>query len=235
MKILVLNPNTSSVVTRRIADVVGRIARPDTEAVVRQIDHGPEALESSYDESLAVPAIIRAVTEAPVEGFQAVVIAAFCDPGLDAVREVSDIAVYGLEETTLSVALMLGNKFGILTEKPHKAAVKTQHVRKLGLASRCASVRALGMGVAEIAADPEGVKRIGLAIARRMIEEDGAEVIVMGCAAMSGYSEGLEQELRVPILDPVAVTFKVVEGLSEIGIRHSKLGLYATPAIQKVR
>jgi len=232
MKILVLNPNTSAAVTDRIAAVVHRIARPETGVVVRQIAHGPPVLESAYDESVAVPHILDAVREANAAGFDAVVLAAFCDPGLEAVREISDIPVYGLEETTLAVALLLGNKFSILTEKPHKTAAKTQHVRKHGLESRFASVRAIGMGVAEIAVDPERVKHAGLEIARRMIEDDGAEVIVMGCASMAGYSEDLERELGVPVLDPVAVTFKVVEALSDIGIRHSKVGLYATPERQ---
>jgi allantoin racemase len=67
-----------------------------------------------------------------------------------------------------------------------------------------------------------------------MVEEDDAEVIIMGCAAMTGYSEELERELGVPILDPVAITFKVVEALTEIGVRHSKIGLYALPAPKRI-
>jgi allantoin racemase len=235
MRILVLNPNTSSAVTARIEEVVRRVAAPGTDVVVRQIAHGPDVLESYYDESIAAPHIIEAVRQANDEGFHAVVLAAFCDPAIEAAREVSSIPIFGLEETTLAVALLLGNTFGILTEKPHKTAVKAQHVRKMGLESRFAAVRSLGMGVAEIAADPERVKRVGLDIARRMVEQDGAEVIVMGCASMAGYSDDLEQELGVPVLDPVAVTFKVAEALTQIGIRHSKRGLYATPAGQTMR
>jgi allantoin racemase len=242
MRILVLNPNTSSAVTDRIANVVQRIARPGTEAVVTQIPHGPEALESYYDESLATPYVIEAVKAAnpgPAQGdgqqgFDAVIIAAFCDPGLEAVKEVSQIPVYALEETTFAVALVLGNKFGILTEKKHKVAVKQQHVRKHGLESRFASVRPLGMGVTEIATSPERVKEIGTEVARRMVEEDGAEVIIMGCASMAGYSADLERELGVPVLDPIAVTFKVVEGLTEIGVRHSKIGLYRLPEPKRI-
>ena len=229
MKILVLNPNTSDAVTARIAGVVQRIARPDTEAVVAQIPHGPEVLESYYDESLATPYVLQAVKEAAGQGFDAVIIAAFCDPGLEAVKEISAIPVYALEETAFSVALLLGHKFGILTEKKHKVAVKQQHVRKHGLESRFASVRPLNMGVTEIACAPDRVKQVGTEVARRMVEEDGAEVIIMGCASMAGYSADLERELGVPVLDPVAVTLKVVEGLTEIGVRHSKIGLYATP------
>lgn len=233
MKILVLNPNTSRAVTDRVAGVIHRIARSDVQVEVAQIAHGPEALESYYDETVAAPYIIEAVRNANRQGFDAVIIAAFCDPVIEALKEISDIPVYSLEETAFSIALLLGNKFSILTEMKHKVSVKTQHVRKHGLESRFASVRPLNMGVTEIAENPARVKQVGMEIARRMIDEDGAEVIIMGCASMAGYSEDLERELCVPVLDPVSVTYKVVEGLTDIGVRHSKLGLYATPAPKK--
>jgi allantoin racemase len=234
MKILVLNPNTSSIVTQKIAAVVHKIARPETEAVVMSIPHGPESLESFYDEARATPYSLEVVKQANEEGYDAVVLAAFCDPGIEALKEISAIPVFGLEEASFSVALMLGNKFGILTEKKHKEAVKAREVRKHGLESRFASVRALNMGVVEIATDPQKVKETGIAVARRMIDEDGAEVIIMGCASMAGYSQELQEILKVPIIDPVAVTLKMVEGLAELGIRHSKVGLYAVPAPQKM-
>lgn len=234
MKILVLNPNTSRLVTERIAGVVHQIARPETQVEVCQIAHGPESLESFYDEALATPYTIEAVQQANRDGFDAVILAAFCDPGIEALKEISDIPVYGLEEVSFSVALLLGNKFSILTEKKHKENVKAQQVRKHGLESRFASVRALNMGVVEIAAHPEKVKQTGIALAQKMIEEDGAEVIIMGCASMAGYASDLEQALHVPIIDPVSVTFKIVEGLAEIGLRHSKIALYAKPAPQKL-
>jgi allantoin racemase len=234
MKIMVLNPNTSTAVTERIAGVIRQVARPDTQVEVTQIPHGPEALESFYDEALAIPYVLEMVREAGKNGFDAVIIAAFCDPGIEAVKEISTIPVFGLEEVSFSVALLLGNRFGILTEKKSKEAVKAREVRKHGLESRFASVRALNMGVVEIANDPVNAKQTAINIAKRMIEEDGAEVIIMGCASMAGYSEDLEQALKVPVLDPVAVTFKLVEGLCELHIRHSKIGLYATPAPKKM-
>ena len=235
MKLLVLNPNTSSAVTTRIGAAVERLRQPDTDVTVAQLPHGPEVLESSYDEALAIPHVLEAVANANIQGFDAVIIAAFCDPGLDAAREISTIPVFGLEETTCAVALMLGNRFGILTEQPHKVAVKQAHIRTARPWQRFASVRPVGMGVQAIATDPERVKRVGLEVARRMVEEDGAEVIVMGCASMAGYAADLERALNVPVLDPIAVTLKVVEGLSAIGVRHSKRGLYATPVAQQVR
>jgi allantoin racemase len=234
MRILVLNPNTSAAVTARIRGVVDRLKHPDSDVTVAQIAHGPRVLESSYDEALAIPHVLEAVTNANAQGFDAIIIAAFCDPGLDAAREISSIPVYGLEETTCAAALLLGNRFGILTEHAHKVAVKQQHIRRHGLEQRFASVRPIGMGVEAIAAEPERVKRVGIEVARRMVEEDGAEVIVLGCASMAGHGAALEQALNVPVLDPIAVTLKIAEGLTAIGVRHSKRGLYATPVAQQV-
>lgn len=233
MKILVLNPNTSDMVTEKIKQAVVKVAAADVDVVVEKIEHGPEVLESYYDEALATPYTIEKVKEANEKGFDAVIIAAFCDPGIEALKEISDIPVYGTEEGAFSAALLLGNKFSILTEKKHKESVKLQHVRKLGLESRCSGVRALGMGVVEIGEDEQKVKQRGIELARRMIEEDNAEVIIMGCASMAGYSKELEEILGVPILDPVTVTYKMVEGLTALGVKHSKIGLFAKPAEQR--
>lgn len=233
MRILVLNPNTSRLVTEKIEKVIRKVARKDVEVVVDCLKHGPEVLESYYDEARATPYSIEKVQQANRDGFDAVIIAAFCDPGIEALKEISDIPVYGTEEAAFSAALLLGNKFAILTEKKQKESVKAQHVRKLGLESRFANVRALGMGVVEIAEDERKVIDRAIELSRRMIDEDKAEVIIMGCASMAGYSAELEEKLQVPILDPVSVAYKMVEGLTEIGIRHSKIGLFARPAEQK--
>lgn len=233
MKILVLNPNTSAVVTEKIAGTINKIKRPETEVVVKSIPHGPESLESFYDEALATPYSLQCVKEANEQGFDAVINAAFCDPGLEAMKEISDIPVFGLEECAFSVALLYGNKFGILTEKKHKESVKSREVRKHGLETRFAGVKALGMGVVEIANEPEKVKTTGIKVANELIDR-GAEVIIMGCSSMAGYSEDLEKELGVTVIDPTSVTLKVVEGLGEIGLRHSKIGLYSRPKVQKI-
>ncbi len=234
VRILVLNPNTSGTVTARIASAVRAVARSAKDITVAQIAHGPEVLESYYDEALAAPHVLQAIEDANRDGYDAIIIAAFCDPALEAAREVSSVPVFFLEETTLAVALMLGNRFGILTEQPHKVSVKRQHVRKHGLESRLASVRPLNMGVIEIATDPDHATRVGVEIGRRMVEEDGAEVIIIGCAGLAGFAQDFERELGVPVLDPMTVTFKVVEALAEIGVHHSKIGLYATPAPQRM-
>ncbi len=230
MKILVVNPNTSETITARIRDAVERVKRPDTEVTVVCVDRGPETIESSYDEAYAIPPTVERVQRALQEGYDAVVLACFCDAGVEAAREVASIPVVAMEEATFAVALTLGNKFSILTEKRPRVAMKELHVRRAGLLERLASIRPTGLSVADLDAKPGEVRRVALELARTMVEEDGAEVIIMGCAAMAGYAEDIERELGVPVLDPTAVAFKYAEMIVDLGLRHSRVGLYHPPA-----
>ena len=211
------------------AQSLDRIKRTDTDLVVVRNAGAPPAIQSGVDEALATPPLLEQVRRAADEGADAIVIACFSDPGLEAAREISDVLVLGIEETTLHVAAMLGHKYTVLTPLPGRVASKEQDVRRFRADASCASVRALGMSVPETEADPERTKQRILEVARQAIEQDGAEVMVLGCAGMVGYAEDVERELGIVVLDPTTVAFKVAESLADAGIRHSKRGLYARP------
>ena len=135
----------------------------------------------------------------------------------------------GIEETSIHIASMLGHKYTILTPLAPRIPSKEQDVRRFKAEAACASVRALGLTVLETEANPERTKQRILEVARAAMEEDGAEVIILGCAGMAGYAEDIERKLGLVVLDPTLVTLKVAEGLAELGIRHSKRGLFAPP------
>ncbi len=229
MRILIINPNTSEAVTDQLRAVAQAAKRDDCEVTVVCAERGPVTIESSYDEAYAIGPTLDRVRQAAGEGYDAILLACFCEVGVEAAREISSIPVLGLEEPTLALALVLGEKFSVMTEKRPRVAMKKRHVRRYGLLERMASIRPLERSVAELTADPEGTKAAGLALARRMIEEDGAEVIIMGCAAMAGYSDALERELHVPVLDPLRVSLKMAEAVVDLGLTHSRVGLYAPP------
>jgi len=64
---------------------------------------------------------------------------------------------------------------------------------------------------------------------KRAVENDGAEVIVLGCAGMAGYSAEIEKKLNIKVIDPAAVALKVAEAMADLGLVHSKVGLFAAP------
>jgi allantoin racemase len=229
MKILAINPNTSVTMTDHIRKELVRIKRAETELTVRSPDRGPETIESAYDEALAIPPTLDLVRWANQEGYDAVILACFSDPGLEAAKEISTIPVIGIEESSLHIAAMLGARFSVMTPRKERIPSKREHVHVRGLEHFLASVRSLDLSVAETDADPEKTKGRVLEVARKAVEEDGAEVIILGCAGMAGYAPEIERELNIKVIDPSAVALKVAEALVDLGLVHSKVGLFSTP------
>ena len=229
MKIFVINPNTSQTMTDHIRVALEAVKRSDTELTVTCPDRGPETIESAYDEAFAIPPTLGLVKKANGEGYDAVILACFSDPGLEAAREVSVIPVIGIEESTLHMAAMLGAKFSIMTPRKQRIPSKYEHVHIRGLSHFLASVRSLDLSVAETDSDPAKTKQRLMDVAKIAVEEDGAEVIIMGCAGMAGYAREIEETLGVKVLDPTAVALKTAEAMVDLGLTHSKAGLFAVP------
>lgn len=235
MKIFVINPNTSESMTDHIREALESVKRSDTELTVTCPSKGPDTIESAYDEAYAIPPTLELVKKANAEGYDAVILACFSDPGLEAAKEISAIPVVGIEEATLHMAAMLGAKFSIMTPRKQRIASKCEHVHMRGLAHFLASVRSLDLSVAETDADPAKTKRRLMEVANAAVETDGAEVIIMGCAGMAGYAEEIEQALNIKVLDPAAVALKTAEAMADLGLTHSKVGLFAAPPEKEFR
>jgi len=50
----------------------------------------------------------------------------------------------------------------------------------------------------------------------KAIKEDLAEVLILGCAAIEGVVDTLQNILKIPVIDPVAVTFKTAESIADL-------------------
>lgn len=235
MRIFVINPNTSESVTEHIRRELEKIKRPDTELTVVNPEHGPVSIESVYDEALATPPTLELVRRANEKGYDAIVLACFSDPGLDAAKEISDIPVLGIEEATMHMAAMLGHKFSITTVFRNRAPTRDLHVRLHGLESAYASALIMDMPVLKMDANPEQAKARILELARKAVEEDGAEVIILGCAGLTGYAEDVERELGAVVLDPTSVAFKMAEAVADLGLRHSKVARFAKPPAKEIK
>jgi allantoin racemase len=77
------------------------------------------------------------------------------------------------------------------------------------------SMRPLELGVHEYQVDRERTCSILLTEGRKAIEEDDAEVIILGCAANFGFYRQMQDELGVPVVDAVLAPLKYAELLAE--------------------
>ena len=67
---------------------------------------------------------------------------------------------------------------------------------------------------------------------KRAIVEDRAEALLLGCAGcggMAGLDEERGKELKVPVIDGVAVAVKLAEALLDLGKKTSKVNSYRYP------
>ena len=229
MKIMIINPNSSLEMTAHLDRVLNKIKGEHTELTVTCPPNGPLAIESSYDEAKCAPGVLELVKKANEEKYDSVILACFSDPALEQAREISDILVTGIEEISLHVAAMLGSKFTVLTMTDKRVPSKEAHVRRFKLEGSLASVRPLGMSVAEIEADEKRACAQILKVAKEAAEKDGAEVIVLGCAGMAGYADVVRSDLGMEVIDPSSLALKVTEALVAAGMKQSKRGYYSYP------
>lgn len=229
MKIKVINPNTTLEMTRGIAEAGGLAARPGTEILAVSPESGPASIESYYDEYLCIPGVLDEIKKGEEEGADAYVIACYGDPGLQAAREVTSAPVVGIAEASMYLASMLAARFSIVTVLPRIRTMMEELVASYGMAHRVVSIRTTPLGVLDIERDPEASWAMVRDDARRAVEEDGAEAVLLGCAGMAEFAASIEDELDVPVIDGVVAAVKFAEGMVDLGKKTSKRKTYRPP------
>jgi len=198
--------------------------------------HGTHSVESITDEAYNSPFILEQVIKANKDGYDVILIDCACDPVLEAAREVSKVPVVGPRNTALHFALTLGTRFGVVTVQGQSLKRCIEHgIRKEGLEPFSAGVRFLKMPVLDIAKKPEQAQKEILIESRDLIQNYGADVIVLGCTALSHEVnlKPIMDELKVPIIDPWIIAVKTAFMLVESGLSHSKIA-YPFPPKKKI-
>ena len=93
----------------------------------------------------------------------------------------------------------------------------------------------MNMGVLEMDSNSIEAKKRILELGKRAIEEDGAEVLILGCAGLAGYAEDIERDLGIVVLDPTSVTLKIAEAMVDAGLRHSKVARFSRPRPKEIK
>jgi len=209
-RILVVNPNSNEVVTKGLADAVAAIAfadGPEIDCVT--LKEGPYGIETQeHVESVTLP-LLRLV--AGSNDINAFVIACYSDPGLHACREATSRPVFGINEAGVLTALARAERFGVIAIGQRSIRRHMRYMRQMGLLARFAGERPLGMSVAETALGGKTLDRM-IEVGIELRDEDGADIIVMGCAGMARHRQPLEAALGVPVIDPTQAAVAMAIG-----------------------
>lgn len=238
-KILWINPIGTDAYDETIKDGLEKIRHPENEVEVVSLKRGPTHLEYMLYEALATPDILRIVKEAERNSYDAAVIGCFYDLALNESREiVRDMAVTAPAEACSYLASTLGYKFSVIVTRDKCIPQMMNKMIYYGMKDKIASFKSLGISTGKLQEDEEGTLERIKEKAIEAIEEDGAEVIILGCTLQFGFYEKLQQQLKVPVLDAIIASFKFAEYLAELKSRfgwvHSKVCAYEAPPISEI-
>lgn len=197
--LIVINPNSSQRVTDGIAAALTPLEGFGTPIRCLTLAEGPPGIESQKQADLTIAPMLRlAAAQEDAAGY---VIACFGDPGLHALRDQTTRPVVGIQEAAVTTALTLGQRFGVIAILPASIPRHLRAFGAMGVLDRLAGDRALGLGVADLA-DPDKSLAAMIATGKRLRDEDGADVLIMGCAGMAQYRPMLEAETGLPVVEP---------------------------------
>ena len=231
VKIIVPIPMDEAGVANRASQLPAQRIRQGYEVEFVAVNWGAALGDSYYDTMLMDMSVFEAGLKAEEEGYDAVCIDTVSDSGLYALRSRLSIPVFGPGQAALHAACMLGHKFSVITMWDEWFHLYKKILSEYKLEPRCASLRSIKTrpDLQELLEGKEEVifKKLEEE-SLRAINEDGADVIVLGSTTMHqshGYLEGV---LPVPVINPGLICYKFCEVLLELGLTHSKTA-FPTP------
>jgi Asp/Glu/hydantoin racemase len=228
MRLLVINPNITDGVTALIEAEARRGASPGTELTMKTAPFGVAYIETRFEALIGAYATAQVAAQHHA-GHDAVIVAAFGDPGLAGLREVLPVPVLGMTESALASACLLGHRFSIIAISQRIQAWYRETVEANGLIGRLASIRALDRPLAAIdkvqGDHGEALQRL----CERAVDEDGAEVIVLAGAPLAGLARAMKGRLPVPVVDGVSSAVRHAETLVALAPGRAERGSFARP------
>lgn len=228
MKILVINPNISQSVTDLIENEARRSILPGTELTMATAPFGVAYIETRAEALVGGYAMLEIAAE-HYKKHDAIVVAAFGDPGLSALREVMPIPVVGMTEAAVISACMQGGKFSVIAISQRIKAWYQECITSYGLDERLASIRALDEPLQHIGQVQENQGESLIRLAMQAIEQDGADTLIMAGAPLAGLARSVSSRIPVPVLDGVTCALIKAQSMVNMAANTPTSGSYAPP------
>jgi allantoin racemase len=228
MRILFANPNTTVAVTERIAAVAREAASPGTEIVAVTGQSGVPYIATRAEAVIGARVALELLAE-HADGCDAAVVAAFADPGIGGARELLSIPVIGMAEAAMLTACMLGRRFSIVTFATAMGPWYRECVDYNGLTGRLASIRCVAGGFRDINSVQEDMGDALVDACRQAVEQDEADVVILGGAPLAGLAATVADRVPVPLVDGVAAAVRQAEVVASLRVRKATAGTFRRP------
>src|SRR3989440_7508808 len=234
IKFIIPFPFDEDGIANRAAQIPRDLLGPDTEVECVPVRNSATLVDCYYEDLIFDMYIAEAGLRAEEEGYDAVIRDTVSDSGLYALRSRLTIPVIGPGLVSYAVAMMLGKRFSIITMWDKWRHLYEKNLDQYHLWEKCASVRAVNIPPdveALFAGKEDEMFKTLTAEAQKAIDEDGADVILLGSTTMHQAGNYMAEHLPVPVINPGPVAIKMAETFVQLGLSHSKVAFPPPSAI----
>ncbi len=220
MRVIIVNPNTSTGVTALLLREARLAAAGGTRVFAVTARSCVSVVRTVADGGRASDAVAAALAEVDTD-MDAGIVGGFTEPGLATAREHTSYPLTGLGEASLAEAGKIGDRFSILTADQSTIPGIEALVEGHGFAARLASILYTDAGLLEVAGDQRAFDAAFRVLAAVAAARDGADAVILGGAVFVGMAARIGQRVPVPLIDPVHAAIRRAEALAN-GIQHVK-------------
>ena len=235
IKYIIPFPFDEEGIANRAAQLPAELRTPGVDYDFVPVKNSCRNADGAYELLILDAYIAEAGLRSEEEGYDAVVMDTVSDSGLAALRSRLTIPVLGPGLVQQHVAAMLGKKFSILTMWRRWFSLYEKTMAEYGTRPYCASIRSIDVrpDQEQLLAGKEEVVFAALEEQGRLaIDEDGADVILIGSTTMHQAVEHLRRTLGVPVINPGLLAIKMAELFVQLGLSHSKVAYMSPETIQ---
>lgn len=203
--ILLINPNTSQATTQMMLEIARSSLGGRVEIRALTAESGVPMIVGEAD----LRAAADAVGALDVGDAGGVIVAAFGDPGVEALRRRLTVPVVGIGEAAMREAALHG-RFGIATTTPALAASIEMKVRELGLEAAFTGVRLTPGDPWLLGQDPDALAAALAAAVQACVEDDGAQAVVIGGGPLGRAAQALTSRFAIPVIGPVPAACRAI-------------------------
>lgn len=229
MRILLVNPNITEGVTEVMAAEARRSASPGTAIIGITAKFGAQYIETRVEAAIAGHALLESLADHASE-VDAAIVSAFGDPGLMAAKEMLDIPVVGLSEAALHMAYTLGRRISVICLTSRLRDWYGESAAAAGLSDRIVELRVVRAPVRNISTVVEDLAEPLLEECLAAVDEDRAEVVILGGGPTAGLARQIRDQVPVPVLDGVSCAVGLAETLARLGPRPPQRGGFSRPS-----
>jgi allantoin racemase len=217
----------SSAMTDTMATVAHSVASENVEIVPVTAQKGFPFISSRAEAQIAGAFALETIAKYEHD-VDAVIIAAFGDPGLKAAREQFNLPIVGMAQASIMTAALLGEQFSIVTFTPLMSRWYVDSVEDSGLTSKFLGVRTPVANALDAFAEQSSMETELLRLVNQSITEDRADVVILGGAPLAGMAAKMQSQVSTLLLDPISSAVVLAESLvrvsekSAFGSRHSR-------------